>query len=159
QESPVLQLRVVDQVRRGEHGSGANAMSLQHPGELLVVLRRGPLRDIAVELVAMLPAALHRVIARVLRPDCSAHGLLQSHPLGVMRHRDGDPAIVASARVDVVRCLPQMRAAEPRTPYPALRFEYRGPYAGDTRFLHRQIDAHSLAGSLAAVESQQQGEG
>ena len=63
---------------------------------------------------------------------------------------------LARARIDVVRRFPQMRAAQPRALDAALRFQDRGPDAGDAGLLHGEVDAHAFAGSVAAIQREQQ---
>src|SRR5262249_44185795 len=56
----------------------------------------------------------------------------------------------------VVRRFPEMAAAQARALDLALRLQDGRADAGDAGFLHRQIDARSLACAVAAIERQQQ---
>src|SRR5438093_1788973 len=49
-----------------------------------------------------------------------------------------------------------MPTAQPGAPDAALRLQDGGPDAGDTGLLHAQVDTHAFAGSVAAVQREQQ---
>ena len=77
-------------------------------------------------------------------------------PFGIVGYCNGDPAVAARTRIHIMRRLPQMPAAQPLACDAALRLQNGRSYARDPGLLHAQVNAHSFAGSVAAVQGQQQ---
>src|SRR5262249_29607380 len=80
-------------------------------------------------------------------------------PFVVSGDAQRDPAIRALAGIDIVWRLPQMPGAETRSRHTALRFEDCWGDARYPRFVHAEIDPHTLARLATVTQGQQQGIG
>src|SRR5262249_10271209 len=147
---------VGDQITGGEDSPGGHPMSLQQMRQGFIVVRRGPLRDLFVELSSVLPTTRHRIESWLHRPKGIAHHCPDPLPLAVGGHSDGNPAVVSLAPIDVMRCLPGMCRADAWSGDTPLYLQNPWRDTGDPGFIHAEIDSRPFARFAATVQRQEE---
>jgi hypothetical protein len=84
------------------HGASAHARVLQELHHGVAVLAYGPRREVLVEHILMLVTQCLGGQLGFARPGRLAHGRDEGLPLLVVEHGDGDPPVLAEARVDAM---------------------------------------------------------
>ena len=159
EEIPVPQMRVGGNLPGIVHCATGHSGGLKLAHHLVLVPGGGPLSDIFVELFAVVQAAFSSLQVHTVSPFLPKRPA-EIHPFGVGRYGDGDPGIVARARVETVGGEVGVAVA------PAGRYSFvhrvvheRLAQLHHARLVLGKVDPLTLAGALTVGDGQQDGVG
>src|SRR5262245_53250801 len=149
-----IQVRVVENLARVQDGAAGHARLAQGTHHLVLRARARPRADDPVQLVAVLPARLRVLQARVGQPLLAADGGREVTPHARADRLHVDERVVVGpagrARVSAAGHAADQPVAAPRARLAlAIVIDEATPQQVRDRFLHRDLDELALAGALA----------